>query len=59
MGQWKSPGLAGAFFDSLFSLADWKKLFCKLYLVCFVRAMWFWYLTSDFAQVFGIYFLED
>jgi hypothetical protein len=43
--------MAGAFFDSVFSLADGVKLFCNGDVVCFHGFDWVWDLTRDFAGV--------
>ena len=47
----KAPVLAGAFLIAVFSLADWVKLVCQVYLVLNEVVRWFGGLTGFWAVV--------
>jgi len=49
----KAPALAEAFFDSVFSIADWVELLRNADVVYFVIVRWFGGLTRVFAGFFA------
>ena len=54
MGDLGKPRLlAGAFSIYELIVADWVKLIGQLYLVCFDRVRWVWYLTDVLLVFFG------